>query len=46
MELDLIAWLTDSRLLQIIFCAACVTVLRALAVADERRDRTTRGKTR
>lgn len=44
--MDLIAWVADSRLLQIIFCAACVSVLRALAVADERRDRTTRSKTR
>jgi hypothetical protein len=46
MELDLIAWVTDSRLLQIVFCAACVSVLRALAVADQRRDRTTRGESR
>ena len=46
MEIDLIAWVTDGRLLQIIFCAACVTVLRVVAVAAERRDRTTRGKTR
>jgi len=46
MELDLIAWVTDSRLLQIVFCAACVSVLRALAVADQRRDRTSRDSTR
>ena len=46
MELDLIAWVTDSRLLQIVFCAACVSVLRALAAADQRRDRTSRDSTR
>jgi hypothetical protein len=45
-DIDLIAWVTDTRLLQIVFCAACVSVLRALAVADGRRDRSSRGKTR
>ncbi len=45
MELDLIAWFTDTRLLEIVFCAACISVLRALSTPDERRDDTKRRKT-
>jgi hypothetical protein len=44
MDLDLIAWFTDTRILGIVFCAACISVLRALSVPDERSDRGKRGK--
>ena len=44
MELDLIAWFTDTRILGIVFCAACISVLRALSAPDEQRDRSKRGK--
>lgn len=38
MELDLMTWLTDSRILGIVFCAACIWVLRAVAMPDEQRE--------
>jgi hypothetical protein len=30
MELDLLAWLADTRLVELVFCAGCIFVLRHL----------------
>jgi len=39
-----IAWLTDTRILGIVFCAAGISVLRAVFLTGGGRDRRTRRK--